>query len=251
MNNAKTWENVVLPGCAGRAGELRPRSIRGADADKKEAPKPLSREIVKAWRGIGANVGWMKMDLGDNAPRFQVEGEIRALTVFQFTKWKEGVLAKMPDPGAPFGLDLNETKMTDAGLKELAGLKSLQALYIAGTQLTDAGLKELAGRKSLQTLDVRRTKVTDAGLKEIAGLKGLQRLYLNHCEVSDAGMKDLIGLQSLQILNISASKVTNEGLKDVAGLKNLQALIMWGSKVTPAGFAEFRKELPKCNVYDQ
>ncbi len=49
-----------------------------ADADKKEAPKPLPREIVKAWRGIGANVGWMKMDLGDNRPMFQVEGEIRA-----------------------------------------------------------------------------------------------------------------------------------------------------------------------------
>ena len=56
----------------------------GADADKKEDPEPLPREIVKAWRGIGANVGWMKMDLGDNRPTFQVEGEIRGMTVFQF-----------------------------------------------------------------------------------------------------------------------------------------------------------------------
>src|SRR5580692_5183895 len=87
----------------------------GADADKKEAPKPLPREIVKAWRGIGANVGWMKMDLGDNRPTFQVEGEIRVTTVFQFSGWKEGVLAKMPDPEAPFGLCLNLTKMTDVG----------------------------------------------------------------------------------------------------------------------------------------
>src|SRR5271166_5815772 len=79
----------------------------GADADKKEAPEPLPREIVKAWRGIGANVGWMKMDLGDNGPEFQVESKARATTVFQFTQWKEGVLAKIPDPGAPFGLCLN------------------------------------------------------------------------------------------------------------------------------------------------
>ena len=149
-----------------------------ADAGKKEAPGPLPREIVKAWRGIGANVGWMKMDLGDNRPTFQVEGEIRALTVFQFTEWKEGVLAKMPDPGAPFGLCLNGTKMTDAGLKELAGLKSLQALDLGGTQVTDAGLKELAGLKSLRALDLRWTQVTDAGLKELAGLKSLQTLNL-------------------------------------------------------------------------
>ena len=223
----------------------------GADADKKEAPKPLPREIVKAWRGIGANVGWMKMDLGDNGPEFQVEGEIRAMTVFQFTEWKEGVLAKMPDPGAPFGLCLNLTKVTDAGLKELAGLKSLQALYLAGTPVTDAGLKEVAGLKSLQTLDVRWTKVTDAGLKELAGLKSLQRLYLNHCKVTDAGLKELTSLKSLQILNISASDVTDAGLKEVAGLKSLQSLIMWGTKATPAGVAELRKELPKCNVDDQ
>jgi internalin A len=223
----------------------------GVDADKKEAPKPLPPEIVKAWRGIGANVGWMKMDLGDNGPTFQVEGEIRAMTVFQFTEWKEGVLAKMPDPGTRFGLCLSLTKVTDAGLKELAGLKSLQALYLAGTQVTDAGLKEAAGLKSLQTLDVRRTKVTDAGLKDLAGLKSLQRLYLNHCKVTDAGMKELTSLKSLQILNISASDVTDVGLKEVAGLKSLQSLIMWGTKATPAGFAELRKELPKCNIDDQ
>ena len=223
----------------------------GADADKKEAPKPLPREIVKAWRGIGANVGWMKMDLGDNGPTFQVEGEIRAMTVLQFTEWKEGVLAKMPDPGAPFGLCLNLTKMTDAGLKELAGLKSLHALFLAGTQVTDAGLKEVAGQKSLQTVDVRWTQVTDAGLKELAGLKSLQRLYLNHCEVTGAGLKDLTGLKSLQILNIGGTQVTDAGLKEAAGLKSLQSLIMWGTKATTAGVAELRKELPKCRIDDQ
>src|SRR6266404_7069124 len=32
----------------------------GAGADKKETPKPLPPEIVKAWRNAGAQVGWMK-----------------------------------------------------------------------------------------------------------------------------------------------------------------------------------------------
>ena len=32
----------------------------GAGADKKDAPKPLPPEIVKAWRNAGAQVGWMK-----------------------------------------------------------------------------------------------------------------------------------------------------------------------------------------------
>jgi internalin A len=221
-----------------------------ANDEKNEALKPLPRETLKAWRGIGANVGWMKMDLGDNRPTFQVEGQTQGITVFQFNEWKEGSLAKMPDPGAPFGLGLNATKMTDEGLKELAGLKSLQAIYLAGTQVTDAGLKELAGWKSLRTLDVRWTKVTVAGLKELARHQSLQRLYLNHCGVTDAGVKELTRLKNLQILNISASEVTDAGLKEVAALKDLQSLIMWGTKATPAGIAELRKELPKCRIDD-
>ena len=36
--------------------------------------------------------------------------------------------------------------MTDAGLKELAGLKSLQTLNLFHTQVTDAGLKELGAK---------------------------------------------------------------------------------------------------------
>ena len=44
--------------------------------------------------------------------------------------------------------------MTDAGLKELAGLKDLQMLDLSFTQMTDAGLKELAGLKGLQTLNL-------------------------------------------------------------------------------------------------
>ncbi len=245
----------------------------GADANEKEGSKPLPPEIVKAWRGIGANVGWMKMHLGDNRPKFEVEGKARATTVFQFSEWKEGVLAKMPDPGAPFGLCLNSTKMTDAGLKQLAGLKSLQALYLAGTQVTDAGLKELAGLKSLQTLDFRGTQVTDAGLKELAGLKSLQRLYLNHTKVTGVGLKELAGPNSLQLLNLGGSEVTDAGLKEVGRLNSLQSLIMWGTqvtdvgvkelyglknlrnlellgtKVTDAGLAELQKELPNAGAW--
>ena len=216
----------------------------GADADKKEAPKPLPPEIVQAWRDAGANVGWMNANLYFNRPIFEAEGEAdpprrewyepsRAMPVFQFSEWEEGVLVKLPDPGAPFGLCLNLTKVTDAGLKELAGLKSLQALYLAGkdygaeSQVTDAGLKELAGRKSLQILDVRWTKVTDAGLKELAGLKSLQSLYLTGCQVTDAGLKELAGLKSLQVLNLGDTKVTGAGLKELAGLKSLQALYLY------------------------
>src|SRR5262245_62373163 len=64
----------------------------------------------------------------------------------------EVVLTGLPDPGVPFGLSLFTTSVTDAELKELAGLKSLQALNLGQTKVADAGMKELAGLKNLQDL---------------------------------------------------------------------------------------------------
>jgi hypothetical protein len=54
--------------------------------------------------------------------------------------------------------------------------------------VTDAGLKELGGLQSLQSLDLSSTKVTDAGLMQLKGLKRLRSLYLSKTKVTDAGI---------------------------------------------------------------
>jgi hypothetical protein len=59
------------------------------------------------------------------------------------------------------------------------------------TQLTDAGLKELAGLANLQRLDLRHTKVTDAGLKDLTGFKRLKELRVGGTRITDAGVMQL------------------------------------------------------------
>jgi len=58
--------------------------------------------------------------------------------------------------------------VTDAGLKELAGLTGLQSLNLSGTKVTDAGLTELTGIRTLQSLELRNTKVTEAATEELS-----------------------------------------------------------------------------------
>jgi hypothetical protein len=115
--------------------------------------------------------------------------------VYRVSTWKEGVLAELPDPGTPFGLDLVGTNsgptMTDTGLKGLARMKSLQWLNLANRPIGDAALKEVAGLKNLKWLDLQSTKVTDTGLKELAGLKNLQALDLRGTQVTEAGVAAL------------------------------------------------------------
>ena len=86
---------------------------------------------------------------------------------------------------------LAKTKVTDAGLEHLKGLKQLRALYLWDTHITDAGLKHLKGFKQLQALYLNSTQVTDAGLEHLKGLKQLTILDLGHTQVTDAGVKDL------------------------------------------------------------
>src|SRR5439155_954434 len=73
--------------------------------------------------------------------------------------------AKLPEVTVPFGLELNRSDVTDAGLKNLAGLGKLSMLGLRGARgVTDAGLKELSGLKNLAALHLRGTRLTDAGV---------------------------------------------------------------------------------------
>ena len=143
-------------------------STAGAQPGTADPPKPLPEEIVQVWTKAGARVGWMGVDkFGQLSFADKMDGSTGAVPAFRFDAWQDGQLAGLPVPAAVFGLDLNNTQVTDAGLKELAGLQSLQTLVLFGTQVTDAGLKELAGLKSLRELWLGDTQVTDAGVAQL------------------------------------------------------------------------------------
>jgi Leucine-rich repeat (LRR) protein len=147
-----------------------------------------------------------------------------------------------------YSMNFTRTPITNAGLKELRGLKSLASLYLGNTAVTDEGLKEVKHLEGLSTLNLMLTKVTDTGLKELKGLKKLTRLDLNNTKVTDEGLKQLKDLESLVTLDLTITKVTDEGLKELKGLKKLTALYLRGTKVTPEGVKDLQSALPRCKV---
>jgi hypothetical protein len=96
---------------------------------------------------------------------------------FFISPWREDIVSKLPPPQQPFGLSFNaeDSGLTNASLKELAGFKELQLLDLRNTPVTDAGLKELVSLKGLKTLLYGGSKVTEAGLTEL-------RKALPNCE---------------------------------------------------------------------
>src|SRR5438132_11737333 len=93
---------------------------------KNELPETLPDEIVKAWQEAGADYLWVRpTSTGYRRLPGTEERKAGDLPAFHFSRWKEGMLAKVPDPARPFALNLDGTGMTDVGLKELRRLKSL------------------------------------------------------------------------------------------------------------------------------
>ena len=109
---------------------------------KTDSANPSADPIVTVWQEAGAEIGWLRVETsGFLAFVPENEGKPGDLPAYRFLGWVEGRLAKMPAPAPAFALFLSQTAVTDAGLKELAGLKNLQALELYQTQVTDAGLK--------------------------------------------------------------------------------------------------------------
>jgi internalin A len=109
-------------------------------AQEQKVPSQLPAEIVAAWVKAGAQAGWMGDEkFGWLVFRSGGEGKEGEVPAFGFKQWQPGVLSRLPQPERAFGLSLQPERafglslqtVTDAGLKELAGLKSLQALDLS------------------------------------------------------------------------------------------------------------------------
>ena len=64
-------------------------------------------------------------------------------------------------------LSLGCPTLGDLFAKNLAELKQVKRLSLAGSGLTDAGIKHLAGLPKLEWLDLRKTKASAAGVAEL------------------------------------------------------------------------------------
>jgi hypothetical protein len=168
--------------------------------------KPLTVEGIKALAPLKSlTVVTMDKEIDDDVLRALVETGLLHVFPRAFDTNQERA-ATQNDVRV---LDLTSTKVTTAGLKYLAPVKSLSRVYLLRT--TDESLRALREAGLLHTLElawakddelpkseadvvrvvIRGQKITDAGLKELAALKNLRLLTLQYTEVTDAGVAEL------------------------------------------------------------
>ena len=142
---------------------------------KKEAPKGEIR--VKVQR-VTPNPELPKAAVGKLIADPIVEKAIRKKMMGPpFFKKVTGELTEA-DLAKVTELSLNNTEITDAGLKELPKLQQLTTLNLSFTQITDASIKDLAKLKQLRNLYLSNTKITEAGVAELK--KALPNCIIYH-----------------------------------------------------------------------
>src|ERR1051326_5038287 len=86
-------------------------------------------------------------------------------------------------------LELNNTRLDDAGMAALAHMPHLTKFYARDTLITDAGLQYLQNLHDLTELDLYGTKTSDSGIANLKGLTQLTRLNLLGASLTDAGLQ--------------------------------------------------------------
>ena len=115
--------------------------------------------------------------------------EVSAVNAPGFSDAHMALLQKLSDQVV--WLKIGGTAVTDKALRDIAGLKNLNKLYLEHTGITDDGIAQLGNLPGLEYLNLIGTKVTDAGISKIAGLKGLKSIYLWQSAVTDSGIAEL------------------------------------------------------------
>ncbi|KAL6549858.1 hypothetical protein OROMI_020346 [Orobanche minor] len=129
------------------------------------------------------------------------------------------------------------SKITDAGIRHLLSVPSLEKLCISETSVTAEGVMMLASLNNLFVLDLGGLPVTDSALSSLQALKKLQHLDLWGSEVSNEGALLLKMFPSLRLLNLAWTNVTNlPNLPSLACLNmsncTIHSLFAGGQKVS-------------------
>ncbi len=88
---------------------------------------------------------------------------------------------------------LNETRVKDDDLQQLAGLKNLRSLSLYRTEVTDKAIDHILPLTKLEELELSYTRVTDEGIGKLRSMPNLEKLFLYGMTdaVSDAGVNSL------------------------------------------------------------
>ena len=118
-------------------------------------------------------------------------------------------------------LQIDESEITNAGLKQLVGLK-LNRLSVRADRITDEGMINIAEIRTLENVQCGRNPlITDLGYAQLKKLPMLRSLDVQSNTITAKSASVIAQLKGLEDLNLEKTTITDAGLKEVSALSNL------------------------------
>jgi Leucine-rich repeat (LRR) protein len=152
-------------------------------------------------------------------------------------------------------LDLQNSRVTNAGLTQLGKLTHLSKLDVRNSPIDKDGASHIAQATSLEELTFDGRKLNEAGVQALRPLSSLRVLGLRGVQLPHSGFAELLHHQELEELDLQDSSMDDLSLDIVAELPKLSRLRLSRTRVTDEGVARLAKldllevlELQECQV---
>ena len=151
--------------------------------------QPVLPPLAADYRPRASQIAALETQLGVRLiPRSQNPRDGMILrTVSSPERCNDAVLAALrPVADLIVDAELARTKITDAGLRTLAGFRNLRSVDLSHTAVTSRGLAPLASLNKLESLNLTSTDVDDEGVQPFRRKPGLRHIYLFGTRSSEA-----------------------------------------------------------------
>jgi endonuclease YncB( thermonuclease family) len=187
----------------------------------------------------------------DDLARLKAFPNLRSLDVPSAPKVTDAGLRHLAGLNRLVELNVNWTGVTAEGVVRLVkGRLLMERLEIGGVPFRDEDLAAMRGIPDLRELSLRATRITDEGLGQLVRFEKLRSLSLMSTGISDAGLKHLESLTALEDLDLDRTAITDAGLVDLKGLHHLRRLQVAHTAVTDAGLEHLQglQNLKSLNI---
>jgi hypothetical protein len=147
-------------------------------------------------------------------------------------------------------LNLDRSKLTDAGALQLGGLTKLKGLLLRHTAISRLPTREMA---SLMSLDLAHTEIAKL---DSSAFSTLEFLNLRATRIHDATLASLGPMPELRTLDLAGDErrpmsVTDAGLAHLTPSKfpKLSRIYLYYTAVTPEGLAALAARFPGAGIY--
>ncbi|MCX5771897.1 MAG: hypothetical protein NTZ09_16725 [Candidatus Hydrogenedentes bacterium] len=135
--------------------------------------------------------------------------------------------------------------ITASGIAQLANLRNLESLDLAGFDLTADRAEPLAGLSTLKSLMIHCSFADDTTFKHFATMKSVQELGMGGIEVKPNMLEPLASLPSLRSLKLGDAygqeyALGDAVMADIGKIVSLEELTIVGNGVADAGLAHLK-----------